>query len=171
MSALTPLFALLVVLAATLGAVGVWSPRRLAVKVGALLVAFALMGTGYAAMLDLLSKPKPASFEWLLSEAREATVLGNSMVEDKAIYLWLQLDGVKEPRAYELPWDRRTAEHLQTAARAAAEQQSALRMRLPFERSLDDRDPRFYALPQPALPPKDTLTPPPRIVPVPGSDA
>jgi hypothetical protein len=106
-----------------------------------------------------------------LSEAREATVLGNSMVEDKAIYLWLQLDGVKEPRAYELPWDRRTAEQLQTAARAAAEQQSALRMRLPFERSLDDRDPRFYALPQPALPPKDALTPPPRIVPVPGSDA
>ena len=160
MSGLTPLFALLAILAATLGAVGVWSPRRLSVKVGALLVAFALMGTGYAAMLDLLSKPKPASFEWLLSEAREATVLGNSMVEDKAIYLWLQLDGVKEPRAYELPWDRRTAE-----------QQSALRMRLPFERSLDDRDPRFYALPQPALPPKDALTPPPRIVPVPGSDA
>ena len=171
MSGLTPLFALLAMLAATLGAVGVWSPRRLSVKVGALLVAFALMGTGYAAMLDLLSKPKPASFEWLLSEAREATVLGNSMVEDKAIYLWLQLDGVKEPRAYELPWDRRTAEQLQTAARAAAEQQSALRMRMPFERSLDDRDPRFYALPQPALPPKDALIPPPRIVPVPGSDA
>ena len=171
MSDLTPLFALLAVLTAILATVSVWSPRRLPVKVGALLVAFALMGTGYAAMLDLLSKPKPASFEWWLAAGGDATVLGNSMVEDEAIYLWLQLDGVKEPRAYRLPWDRRTAEELQTAARAAAERQSSLRMRLPFEPSLDDRDPRFYALPQPALPPKDAAEPPPSIAPVPGSDA
>jgi hypothetical protein len=142
MSDITPLFALLAVLAATLGTVSVWSPRRMAVKAGALAVAFALMGTGYAAM-----------------------------VEDEAIYLWLQLDGVKEPRAYELPWDRRTAEQLQTAARAAAERQVALRMRLPFEQSLDDRDPRFYALPQPGLPPKDALEPPAQIAPAAGSDA
>ena len=80
MSDLTPLFALLAVLAATLGTVSVWSPRRMAVKAGALAVAFALMGTGYAAMLDLLSKPKPASFEWWLDQAAEATVLGNSMI-------------------------------------------------------------------------------------------
>jgi hypothetical protein len=78
---------------------------------------------------------------------------------------------VKEPRAYQLPWDRRTAEQLQAAARAAAEQQAALRMRLPFEPSLDDREPRFYALPQPALPPKDAPTAPVRIVLLPGSDA
>jgi hypothetical protein len=70
------------VLAATLGTVSVWSPRRLGVKAGALLVTFALMGTGYAAMVDLLSKPKPASFEWFLDQAHEATVLGNSTVED-----------------------------------------------------------------------------------------
>lgn len=171
MSDLTPLFALLAVLAATLSTVSVWSPRRLAVKAGALVVAFGLMGTGYAAMLDLLSKPKPANFEWWLDKVGEATVLGNTMVEDQAIYLWLQLDGVKEPRAYELPWDQRTAEQLQTAARAAAEQQSALRMRLPFERSLDDRDPRFYAMPQPGLPPKGAPKPPTRITPPTGTDA
>jgi hypothetical protein len=171
MSELTPLFALLVVLTATLGTVSVWSPRRLTVKAGALAVAFALMVTGYAAMLDLLSKPKPASFEWWLDRADEATVLGNAMVEDQAIYLWLQLDGVQEPRAYELPWDRRTAEQLQNAARDAAERQTALRMRLPFEKSLDDRDPRFYPLPQPGLPPKRPPAPPARIAPPPGTDA
>ena len=129
------------------------------------------MGTAYAAMLDLLSKPKPASFEWWLDQAAEATVLGSSMVEDQAIYLWLQLDGVKEPRAYVLPWDRRTAEQLQKAARAAAERQSAVRMRLPFEPTLDDREPRFYALPQPALPPKEALRPPAGSYPPPGTDA
>jgi hypothetical protein len=171
MSDLTPLFAIVAMLAATLGTVSVWSPRRLGVKIGALAVAFGLMGTGYAAMLDMLSKPKPASFEWWLDQAGEATVLGNAAVEDQAIYLWLQLDGVKEPRAYELPWDKRTAEQLQAAARTAAEQQSALRMRLPFEKSLDDRDPRFYALPQPARPPKDAQATPARIISPPGTDA
>ena len=45
-------------------------------------------------------------------------------------------------------------------------------MRLPFEKSLGDRDPRFYALPQPGLPPKEALRPPARIIaPPPGSDA
>ena len=170
MSDLTPLFVVTALLATALATVCVWSPRRLPVKAGALILAFALMGTAYGAMLDLLSKPKPASFEWWLAKAGEATVLGSSTVENQAIYLWLQLDGIDEPRAYRLPWDTRTAEQLQAAARAAAEQQTALRMRLPFEKSLDNRDPRFYALPQPALPPKDALDPP-KVVPPAGTDA
>jgi hypothetical protein len=28
-------------------------------------------------------------------------------------------------------------------------------MTMPFESSLDDREPMFYAMPQPAMPPKD----------------
>ena len=171
MSDLTPLFALLAVLAATLGMVSVWAPRRIEVKAGAVVVAFALMATAYAAMLDLLSKPKPTTFEWWLTRAAEATVISSSLDEDRAIYVWLQLEGVPEPRAYALPWDRRVAEELQGAARAAAERQSAVRMRLPFETTLDDREPRFYALPQPALPPKDTAKPPARVVPPPGTEA
>ena len=170
MSGLAPLFALAAVLAAALATICVWSPRRPAIKAGALLLAFALMGTGYGGFVDLLSRPKPASFEWLLAGAKDATVLGSSSVEDEAIYLWLHLDGVAEPRAYRLPWDRRAAEELQEAARAAAERQTALRMRLPFEATLDDRAPRFYALPQRALPPKDAARPP-LLVPPPGKDA
>jgi hypothetical protein len=170
MSDLTPLFAILVVLAAMLAMMSVWSPRRIGIKAGAVVVAFALMATTYAAMLDLLSRPKPASFEWWLSRAGEATVVGSTLDESRAIYVWLQLDGVAEPRAYALPWDKRVAEQLQTAARAAAERQSAVRMRLPFEATLDNREPRFYALPQPQLPPKDAARPPAQIVP-PGTNA
>ena len=170
MSDLTPLFALLILLAATLAMMTVWAPRRLGIKVGAVVVAFALMATTYAAMLDLLSRPKPAGFEWWLSRAAEATVIGSTVDESRAIYVWLQLDGVAEPRAYALPWDRRVAEQLQSAARAAAERQSAVRMRLPFESTLDGREPRFYALPQPALPPKDVARPPVQVVP-PGTNA
>ena len=43
----------------------------------------------------------------------------------------------------------------QAAREAQPSGSRPLRMRLPFEPSLDDREPRFYALPQPALPPKD----------------
>lgn len=168
---LTPLFAITVLLAMALATICIWSHRHLPLKVGALVLAFALMGTAYGAMLDLLSKPKPASFEWFLANAGEATVLGSSMVEDEAIYVWLQLVGVGEPRAYRLPWDQRTAEQLQAATRSAAEQQTALRMRMPFEKSLDDREPRFYALPQPALPPKDATRSPAMRVPPPGTEA
>jgi hypothetical protein len=111
------------------------------------------------------------SFEWWLGRADEATVLGSSIKEDEAIYLWLQMDAAEEPRAYVLPWDRRMAEELQQAAREAEEGQSALRMRLPFEPSLDDREPRFYTLPQPALPPKDELDPPAQRFQPPGREA
>jgi hypothetical protein len=81
-------------------------------------------------------------------------VLGSSVQEDEAIYLWLQLDGVAEPRAYALPWSRQLAEQLQNAQREAEQQQGELRMRVPFENSLDELQPRFYAMPQPQLPPK-----------------
>jgi len=36
-------------------------------------------------------------------------------------------------------------------------------MRLPFEPSLDDREPKFYAMPQPALPPKNLDHQPPKL--------
>ena len=36
-------------------------------------------------------------------------------------------------------------------------------MRLPFEASLDDREPKFYAMPQPQMPSKDYAPPPAQI--------
>jgi hypothetical protein len=44
-------------------------------------------------------------------------------------------------------------------------------MRVPFEPTLDGRERRFYALPQPALPPKDALDPPAQVYQQPGRDA
>jgi hypothetical protein len=78
---------------------------------------------------------------------------------------------VAEPRAYVLPWNRDTAERLQQAQREAQQQGGDVRMRLPFEPSLDDREPQFYAPPQPALPPKDYAEPEPEFYRPPGRDA
>ncbi len=84
----------------------------------------------------------------------EATVLGASMRENEAIYLWLQFDGGSEPRAYVLPWHMETAKQLHQAMQQADANGTAVRMRRPFESDHDPNEPMFYAEPQPALPSK-----------------
>jgi hypothetical protein len=160
MTDLTYCFAAVAVLAGLITSVSVWSPRRLVIKLMALSATAVFLCTIYAAYAQLLSRPKPVSLEWWLAKAEDASVLGTSIRENEGIYLWLQVAGVAEPRAYMLPWDRDLAEQLQTTMREAERLQGDVRMRLPFERSLDDREPKFYAMPQPALPPKDLTDPP-----------
>lgn len=120
----------------------------------ALIIAlFALMlPAAYAAPATLLGKAKPVTLEWVDAHVKEASVLSATFVENEAIYLTL-LWG-KAPNLYRLPWDRNMAEQLQTAMRDAQRNGTNPMMRLPFERSWDDREPRFYATPQPKMPDK-----------------
>jgi hypothetical protein len=171
MTEVTQLFVVGAALVALLSLISIWAPRRLAIKSTALTTAVLFLPVSYAALVDLLSKPKPVDLEWWLSEATEAEVLASRLVEDEAIYLWLRLPDLSEPRAYVLPWDRGSAEQLQQAMREAERQGSGVQMRMPFEPSLEDREPKFYAPPQPALPPKDMVEPPPEFYQPPGRDA
>jgi hypothetical protein len=155
MTELTYLFGAVAILAGALSSITVWAPRRLAIKVLALGGVTLFLPMVYAGFAQLLALPKPVGLEWWRANAEEATVLAASLREDEAIYLWLQLKGVAEPRAYALPWHRDLAEQLQAAQREAEESQTQVQMRLPFEDSLDDLEPKFYAMPQPQLPPKD----------------
>jgi hypothetical protein len=140
---------------AFLASIAVWSPRKLTAKLVALGGALFLMPVSYVAYADLLSRPKPVDFEWWLGSSKEATVLAGQVAEGDALYVWLQLDGSEEPRAYRLPWSQQAAEELNKALDEASRNGTNARMRIPFERSLDPDKPKFYALPQPALPPKD----------------
>jgi hypothetical protein len=149
----------------------IWAPRRAFVKAGALATAALYVPLGYASLSELMSMPKPVSLEWWRGQTSEATVLASSIRENEGIYLWLQLAELHEPRAYVLPWDRELAEELQKAMREAESAESGVGVRLPFEPSLDGREPKFYALPQPALPPKDVTNPPPQLYRRPGVDA
>lgn len=157
MKDLPELFALASILATALCIVSIWSPRRLPIKLGALITSCLFLPVAYAALSDLLSKPKPVELEWWNAKAEEATVLGSTMRENVGIYLWLQVADIAEPRSYVLPWDQEMAQQLQDAMDQAQEQDSGVRMRLPFEPSLDPDEPKFYALPQPAVPDKDEV--------------
>jgi hypothetical protein len=155
MTELTYLFGAVALLAGGLASISIWAPRRLAVKMLAVAGVALFLPAAYAGFAQLLALPKPVALEWWQANAEEATVLASSFREDEAIYLWLQLRGLAEPRAYSLPWSRDLAEQLQAAQREASENQSQVQMRLPFEHSLDDQEPKFYAMPQPQLPPKE----------------
>ncbi len=164
------LFGAAVVLAAVLANVGIRAPRRVWVRLGALLVAALFIPVAYASAAALLSRPKPVSLEWVRAATEEAAVLGSSIHEGQAIYVWLQIRELTEPRAYTLPWSRDLAQQLEEARREAERQGTGMAMRLPFEESWDSREPKFYALPQPQLPPKEEPTSPPQHVQHPSRD-
>jgi hypothetical protein len=147
-------FALVALLAAGLASIAIWSPRRLLVRVGAVALATLFLPTAWAAMSDLMSRPKPIDFEWWHQAEGEATVLSSQLREGDGVYLWLQISGAVEPRSYRLPWDRKLAEDLEKARAEAEKNGTPMMMRMPFERTYDKRDRKFYAMPQPALPDK-----------------
>ena len=115
MTELTYLFATLAVLTGVMTSISIWAPRQLRLKLGALGAAVLFLPAAYASFLHLLSMPKPVALEWWHAKAAEATVLASTLIEGEGIYLWLQLSGAAEPRAYLLPWNRDLAEQLQRA--------------------------------------------------------
>jgi hypothetical protein len=148
------LYAGFAVVFVTLAHIGVWSPRKLWVKLLALGALAAFFPLGYTSLAELLGRPKPVSLEWIHRHAPTANLLGASMREGEAIYVWIQLPEETEPRAYRLPWSRQLAQQLQGAQQQAEKNHSGVEMRAPFEDSQERRDPVFHARPQESLPPK-----------------
>lgn len=152
------IFIPLLAVAAILGHIGIWSPRRTWIKVCGVSAVGLFIPLSYSALAELLSRPKPVTLEWAHRHVSEAKLIGATMTEGQAIYLWLKMPEMAEPRAYQLPWSRKMAQQLQQAQRKAQKNRSGVRVRLPFEESGDRREKMFYAAPQKSLPPK--LIPP-----------
>jgi hypothetical protein len=123
---------------------------RRTLSVGIFVVLIAVV---YGGCIELLGRPKPLRLEW--RDATDAQVVSAVPVENKAIYVWLVMPDASEPCAYVLPWSLQAAQQLQDAMSKAEADGTGVRMALPFEPSLDEREPMFYAMPQPAMPPKD----------------
>lgn len=154
MKELIYLIALWATIAGVLATLSIWSPRRLAVKIIALTLAVLVLPTAYASFTELLSRPKPLHLEWAQRTLSEATVLSAQLQEGEPIYLWLALPNLTQPRAYALPWNEELAKQLHRAQQQAENEGSNVRMRRPFENSLDPDEPLFYAPPQPPPPAK-----------------
>jgi hypothetical protein len=152
-SELIGLFVVFVGLATMLANIAIWAPRKAWVRGCAVAGVALFIPVVYASLGELLSRPKPIDLEWRHRDVSEATVVSAIMREGSAIYLWLQLPETEEPRAYALPWDQSLAKQLHEAQQQAEANGNGLRVRLPLESSLDEREPVFYAPPQPPLPP------------------
>jgi len=154
MTITTHWFVLATTLAAILSTIAIWAPRKLQLKVLALVCATGFLPLAYMSFNDILSRPKPAQLETLVNGKDDLTVLSSIMREDEAIYLWLQLPDAREPRSFQLPWSEATAKELHKATQEAEDTGTAVKMTQPQEKTEDTQQPVFYAQPQEPPPEK-----------------
>ena len=164
MSILIYLFIVTISVAAVLAAIAIWAPRAPKVRIGALVVTALFIPLGYLQAIELLSKPKPVSFEWFDRDVQLAHVLGASMDEGRAIYLWLRIDGEIEPRYYVMPWRQEAAEKLEDVIDNAIRRNATVVLKKPFIRKSENEmgDLNAHVIPPP-MPPQKLPTVPPRV--------
>jgi len=156
------IFLALVIVAAALASLAIWAPRVTRVRISALIIAAAFIPLGYVQFIELLSKPKPKSFEWFERNVEEAEILAVSLKEGEAIFMWLRLDGALEPRYYVFPWNLKLAERLEEDVDSAIGRNSKLVIKNPFERRVGDNlgDLNLQIIPPPLMPLKKPQVPP-----------
>ena len=157
------IFAASLAVAAALAALAIWAPRPARIRVLAVAVTALFVPVSYASFAEMLSKPKPMSFEWYERATRKAVLLGVSLHENEAIYVWLRPKGSPAPRYYVIPWNLRLAEKLQKASGEAARGNSTVVLENPFQR----RSPKEWGdlnveIVPPPLPPAKHPPPTPR---------
>ena len=162
---LLPFFFFAAVLAAVLLAtVAIWAPRRTVPRVVAVVLAVTLIPASYVALTEILGRPKPVAHEWWSGQATSAVLLGTTVDEGRAIYLWVQLDGERRPRYYELPWRRRLAESIQEATDEAIETRGRIEIKDFFsKRAWDELGVVNMDIVPPSAPPLKLPPPPARV--------
>ncbi len=121
-------------IAAALASLAIWAPRPTRIRIVAIAVTTLFLPVAYVQLIEMLSKPKPMSFEWYQRDTVKAELLGTSLDEGRAIYLWLRLEGSLEPRYYKVPWNFKLAEKLEFAVDDAVRENSTIILKNPFYR-------------------------------------
>ena len=157
-------FGALLCVTALLASIAIWSPRRTPVRSLAVVLTALFVPIGYLGITELLSQPKPMEHEWFKRHVDEATLLGVSLSEGQAIYLWLRLDDSLEPRFYVLPWQQQLAESLQKLIDEAIRDGASITISNPFSRkSFDDLGSMNMQIVRPPQLPMKPPSPPPQI--------
>lgn len=163
MDAIYYLFAAALAVIAIQAAIAIWTPRKTAIRAAAVVTTIAFMPLAYVTLAELLSRPKPISMEWFERNSERATVLGASLDEGKAIYLWLLLEGSRKPRFYVLPWQQQTAEQLEDTLESVIRNRGSVVLNKPFTKrsntergslSIEIKPPPTLPLKPPQLPPR-----------------
>jgi hypothetical protein len=164
MNALIYLFIASISVAAVLASIAIWAPRAARIRFAALAVTTLFAPAAYMQMVELLSMPKPMSYEWFQRDVELAQILGVSMDEGNAIYLWLRLDNEVKPRYYVVPWRSQVAEKLEDIIDNAIRQNSTVVLKNPFfKKSLEEMGDLNAFIVPPPLPPQKMPPRPPQI--------
>lgn len=164
MNLLIVFFVTMIAVAAILATVAIWAPRRPWVRIGALIVTVLFIPIGYLQLTEMLARPKPIAFEWFRRNVEQAQLLGASLDEGRAIYLWLRVDKDIEPRYYVLPWKQEVAEKLEDLIDNALRNNATIILKEPFIRKfMEDMGDLNADIEPPPLPPQKMPTPPPQI--------
>jgi hypothetical protein len=156
-------FSGLLFVVSVLATIAIWSQRRTPVRTLAVIMTALFIPIGYLGVTELLSQPKPMQHEWFKRHVDEATLLGVSVREGEAIYLWLRLDDSLEPRYYVLPWQQQLAEKLQNLVDEAIREGASVRISDPFSRkAFDDLGSLNMRIIRPPMPPMKPPSPPPQ---------
>lgn len=143
-------------LAGSLALIAIMAPRRKLLKYTALLCTTLFLPVTYLTVNDLLSRPKPMQIEIAQNHLQNAIVTASLMREDEAIYLWLQMPGIREPRSYQLPWNEQMAVELHKAEREAEAEGTEVQMQMPESDTNESDKPQFQATKRIPPPPKET---------------
>lgn len=154
MDSIRIIFPIAVALVAILAQISVWSPRKLWIKVTALVTMSLFLPMAYISLETLLSRPKPIEMDWASENLADASVLAARIDEEESIYLWLAVAGIDEPRSYVLPYSEEAARELHAAQQGAEQEGTDVKMRRPSESGQDNQEPMFYAPPQETPPAK-----------------
>lgn len=160
MDAIYYLFTAALIIVALQAAIAIWSPRVIWMRISAVVVTAVFIPLAYVTLTMLLSRPKPVDFAWFERNADKAAVLGVSLDEGRAIYLWLQVEGHSMPGYYMLPWRQSQAEHLEDTLHAAVQSRAQVVLKKPFaKKSLEDKGSLSIEI----IPPATLPSKPPRV--------
>jgi hypothetical protein len=158
------IFAATVGVAALLAIIAIWAPRKPIVRFAALAATVLIIPLGYLQLTEMLSRPKPIEFEWFRRDVEQAQLLGVSLDEGRAIYMWLRIDKEVAPRYYVLPWKQEAAEKLEDMIENALRRNATIVLKKPFIREfMDDLGDLNANIVPPPVPPQKLPTPPPQI--------
>ncbi|MFT5507199.1 MAG: hypothetical protein ACI89J_000263 [Hyphomicrobiaceae bacterium] len=154
MDAIYYLFTAALVVFACQATIAIWSPRSIWLRISAVVATAVFVPLAYVTLTVLLSRPKPVDFAWFERHAEKASVLGVSLDEGRAIYLWLQVEGHTMPGYYVLPWRQSQAEQLEDTLHAAVQSRAQVVLKKPFaKKSLQEKGSLSIEIVPPASPP------------------
>lgn len=129
----------------------IWSRKDSWLRPAAVAGFFTILPATGALVFYTLSHPAPL-IPVVSTPGGEYQVIGTKLVQDEAIYLWLDM-GRGHPRYYALPWDNKTADRLQDMINQQKRGKiPGFTAKVPFKFSWDRHPPEFHPMPQPVIP-------------------